>query len=78
MRLYKENVERIAESPAKIAKLKAEGFQEMEALPEAEADPGNVDAMNLNELRALAKKKGLNGYASLAKSELLAALKDVV
>ena len=78
MRLYKENVERIAVSPAKIAKLKSEGFQEMEALPEAAADPGNVDAMNLNELRALAKEKGLTGYSSLAKAELLEALKDVV
>lgn len=78
MRLYKENVERIAESPAKIAKLKAEGFQEMDGLPEVDTVPQNIEEMSLNGLKDLARKKGLTGYSSLAKAELLEALKDVV
>ena len=78
MRLYKENVERIAVSPAKIVKLKAEGFQEMDGLPEVDTAPQNIEEMSLNGLKDLARKKGLTGYSSLAKAELLEALKDVV
>lgn len=78
MRLFKGNVERIAESQAKIAKLKTEGFLEMGALPDADSVPKNVEEMSLSELKDLARKKGLTGYSSLAKAELLEALKDVV
>lgn len=78
MRLFKGNVERIAESQAKISKLKAEGFLEMGALPDEDSVPKNVEEMSLSELKDLARKKGLTGYSSLAKAELLEALKDVV
>lgn len=80
MRLKRMNVERVAETDEQIAKLKAEGFQEMEPLPQLEpaASTGQISEMSLSDLKELAKQKGLGGYASLTKAELLAALKDVV
>ena len=34
--------------------------------------------MNVKELREIAKEKGISGYSSLAKEELMELLKDVV
>lgn len=80
MRLIKGNVERIAVSERNIAYLKAEGFKEM---GEAETSPAALEkvdtsSLDLSQLKALAKEKGITGYSSLTKTELLAVLKDVV
>ena len=79
MRLIRENVERIANTEAMIAKLKADGFREME--PSADGSKVsvfgvNLDTMTVNQLKVLAK--GLEGYSSLTKEELLTALKEAV
>lgn len=79
MRLIKGNVERVSENERMIARLKSEGFREMNA-PAAtvsgeESDPSK---MNTAQLKELAKSKGISGYASLTKAELLEVLKDVV
>lgn len=81
MRLYKENVERIADSEAKIARLKAAGFCERNPAPAlgmSEQAPLNLADMSIGQLRELAKEKKLEGSASLTKAELLAALKELV
>lgn len=80
MRLKCMNVERIAETEEQITKLKAKGFLEMEPQPQPETapGPGQIGEMSLNELKELARQKGLDGYASLTKAELRGALKDVV
>lgn len=80
MRLKCMNVERIAETEEQITKLKAKGFLEMEPQPKPEtaSGPGQIGEMSLNELKELARQKGLDGYASLTKAELREALKDVV
>lgn len=83
MRLIKDNVERVAEDAAKIAKLKAEGFKEIHCTQERKE---NIPAAEVNipeklsaaDLRKLAKEKGIEGYSSLSKDELLAVLKGVI
>ena len=81
MRLKKGNIERITESVDAIAKLKAAGYEEVEpvlmAVHEAEKAV-DISEMDTIHLRALAKEKGLSGYSSLTKTELLDVLKDVV
>ena len=81
MRLIRENVERIANTEAMIAKLKADGFREMEPFADGSKVSVfgvNLDTMTVNQLKVLAKEKGLVGYSSLTKEELLTALKEVV
>ena len=81
MILTKNNVERVAESPDAIAKLKAAGYTEMEPI-QMPADVTeiviDVSEMDTAHLRKLAKEKGISGYSALTKAELQEALKDVV
>lgn len=81
MRFIKDNIERVTESEAMAAKLKALGFKllESDALAQ-EPEEGNTDIekMTVPELKALAKERGIEGTASLNKGELLAVLKDVI
>ena len=81
MRLIKLNVERIATSEADIERLKAEGFKELggdSASPSPVAEAINLSALDVAQLKAVAKEKGITGCASLTKAELIAALKDVM
>lgn len=80
MRLIRKNVEREAGTEAQIAKLKAEGFREMDITQHAgKTEKGRpLEECSAAELRAQAKARGLEGYSSLSKDELLAALKEVV
>ena len=80
MRLIKDNVERIAESEAQIRKLETAGYVPLgEAGSEAkEEGKPELEKLKADELKALAKEKGIEGAASLTKDELLAVLKDVV
>lgn len=77
MRLIKDNVERIAESETRIAKLKADGFKELGTSVKELEKRNPIHEMKLDELKTLAKEKGIEGAASLTKAELLAVLKDV-
>jgi len=81
MRLIKGNVERIVENEAKAARLKSDGFKDLSE-PEVHEDGGagavDITSMNVTQLKALAKEKGLEGYSSLTKEELLEILKEVV
>ena len=88
MRLVKGNVERIVEDQVKANRLKTDGFKELEAVDAVQSDalPGsetpteaenNLDDMTVPELKALAKEKGIDGFSSLNREDLLSVLKDV-
>ncbi|MBQ8232426.1 MAG: Rho termination factor N-terminal domain-containing protein [Lachnospiraceae bacterium] len=85
MILKKGNVERIADNAVMIAKLKKEGFEEVkkevaatEKLPKKAEKTKSLEALKVDELRAHAKEKRVEGYSSLTKAELVDVLKDVV
>lgn len=88
MRLIKGNVERIVEDQVKAEKLIADGFKELssvetvqsETLAEPENSPDrekNLEDMTVPELKALAKEKGIDGFSSLNRDDLLSVLKEV-
>jgi hypothetical protein len=93
MILVKGNVERETESMTTIALLKKEGFEELPSAPEEdktaegaqvegtpvedESKP-DLESMSLEELKALAKEKGMSGVSSLNKDQLKEVLKDMV
>lgn len=80
MRLIMNNVERTTEDEVQIMKLMAAGFKPLEEIGNAEKEESKpeLDKMKVDELKAMAKEKGIEGAASLTKDELLAVLKDVV
>lgn len=81
MLLKRNNVERVIEDAGKAESMIKEGYTVVEAnnLPEKDnpEEKKPIDSMNMTELKALAKKKGLEGYSALAKDELAEVLKEV-
>lgn len=88
MILVKGNVERETESLTTIALLKKEGFKELpsaleedktaEGTPLEDESKPDLESMSLEELKALAKEKGMSGVSSLNKDQLKEVLKDMV
>lgn len=83
MRYIRGNVERVAATKEQAARLEKSGFKlvkRVEEKTEADAEQKTVslEEMTVSELKALAKKKGIEGASSLNKAELLDILKDVV
>lgn len=72
MRLKRGNVEREVEDKFHAAKFMKDGYKPMEEMTDpTETETKDVQEMSLEELRQLAKAKGLKGTSSLAKQELL-------
>lgn len=82
MILKRKNVERVAESEYAVEKLKRRGFKPLNENGKSERNQESkersIEEMRVEELRALAKEKGIDSVSSLNKAELLAVLKDVV
>lgn len=88
MRLIKGNVERIVEDQVKADRLLEDGFVHLdiveavqpETLARSEIPPEaekNLGDMTVPELKALAKEKGIDGFSSLNRDDLLSVLKEV-
>lgn len=79
----KDNVERIIHEDD-YEKFKEKGFKKINVKVVTEVNdvtediqkPLDIDAMKIEELKALAKEKGITGYSSLNKEELIAVLKQ--
>ena len=83
MRYIRGNVERVAATKEQAARLEKSGFKLVKMVEEkteadAEQKTVSLEEMTVPELKALAKKKGIEGASSLNKAELLDILKDVV
>lgn len=83
MRLIRRNVERIVSDKTLAAKLKQQGFVPLDepkkAEPvekeEPEEEMKDLSSMTVQELRAMAKARGVKGAAALNKEDLLEILK---
>lgn len=82
MRVIRENVEREVDA-SKCEQLLKDGYKLVETSGDSKKESseaavkvsGDIDNMSLAELRAVAKERGLSGYSSLSKDELLSVLK---
>lgn len=78
MRLIRKNVEREADG-AVAEKLLNDGFEPVESLPKEPIpeplEEKNIEEMTVEELKMLAKKRGLTGISSLSKQDLIDILK---
>jgi len=75
--LKRRNIERKTESEVVRDKLIEQGFVLLGSAAEIQekSSKKQLEKMTAPELKALAKERGLQGYASLKKDELLAVLK---
>lgn len=70
-KMQKLNVVRMVETEEQKAQLKAQGFEEV-----AEVEP-NYNDYTLIDLKQIAKDKGIDGYSSMKKEDLIVALKTL-
>lgn len=83
MRLIRGNVERIVSDKTLAAKLKQQGFalldEPKKAEPAEKEEPKeemqDLSSMTVQELRAMAKARGVKGAAALSKEDLFEILK---
>ena len=80
MKLKRGNVEREVSGAAAIEKFKSMGYKEIYVEKQLEKNDKvtvDLEGMTVDELKAVAKERGITGVGSLKKDELLALLKDV-
>lgn len=83
MRLKRGNVERVVGSEQLAQKLLLDGYVKIDS-PGGQEEPAGkgadkpLEEMTVDQLRILAKEKGIGGYSSLAKQDLLELLKEAV
>lgn len=81
MKLKMGNVERQVSGETSIQKLKKMGYKEIESVKtpvKTTHEDDELDKKTVDELKAIAKEKGITGAGSLKKDELIAALEDVM
>lgn len=75
MRVKTDNVERIVSDEYGRELVASKKAVEV---PEKEVETNSLEKLKVDELKALASEKGIEGAATMKKSELLDILKDVV
>lgn len=79
IKMIKGNVERIAANKEQASKLKEKGFKYLSGEPTKQEEVKIIKSyseMSLEELKAAAKEKGLTGYSSLRKDDLIIILES--
>lgn len=78
MIVIRDNVERVIKEEA-LQQYLTNGYQLLDKnISIKQQEKKELSLLKTEELKKLAKEKGINGYSSLNKEELLAVLKDVV
>ena len=75
MRVKTDNVERVVSDEYGRALVASKKAVEV---PEKEVETNSLEKLKVDELKALASEKGIEGAETMKKSELLDILKDVV
>jgi len=75
-KLQRLNVEKIAADESARDKYIAQGFKLVEDKKEDVNSKGDIDKLKVDELKELAKQKGIEGYSNMKKEELIVALED--
>lgn len=75
MRVKTDNVERVVSDEYGRELVASKKAVEV---PEKEVETNSLEKLKVDELKALASKKGIEGAETMKKSELLDILKDVV
>ncbi len=75
MRVKTDNVERVVSDEYGRELVASKKAVEV---PEKEVETNSLEKLKVNELKALASEKGIEGAETMKKSELLDILKDVV
>lgn len=75
MRVKTDNVERVVSDEYGRELVASKKTVEV---PEKEVETNSLEKLKVDELKALASEKGIEGAATMKKSELLDILKDVV
>jgi transcription termination factor rho len=75
MRVKTDNVERVVSDEYGRELVASKKAVEV---PEKEVETNSLEKLKVDELKALASEKGIEGAATMKKSELLDILKDVV
>ncbi|MCZ1090843.1 Rho termination factor N-terminal domain-containing protein [Clostridioides difficile] len=71
-RLIRDNIEKIVNDTSEKEKLMYDGFKLLE-----DNGTSNTENSTLEELKNLAKEKGLEGYSKLKKDELIEKLNSI-
>lgn len=77
MVVIRGNIERMI-NDSEVQKYIANGYKPIEEYAEKIEEKVKIHTMKIEQLKEIAKEKGIKGYSSLTKKELLSVLKDVI
>lgn len=79
--IKKQNVHRTVETMEQVQKYIAEGYELIKDLNKQKSEnfsSVDIDSLNFNNLKTLAKEKKIKGYSTMTKTNLIKALKGVL